>query len=141
MHHTRCFCIPGLLVAFRLSDAYEKWQRAAKLILEMHAATRLVVAQLCAFPHPSHAQAMTGRLQGIRRQLVLACVLLVAHVRGVRGDQVYKPLLTSGLLLEDEFTTMTRRICTVRHAATAEEALQHPWMVQGTLRAESHEQG
>ena len=72
--------IIGLLVSFRLNFAYDKWERAMKCILDLHARSRLITSKLCAYTILDSEEKLE-RIAECRRWMVLACVLIKHHVR------------------------------------------------------------
>ena len=65
----------GLVTAFRLKDAFAKWERATELILGLHRDMRSIMSRLCAFLPPDDPHVLET-IQEIRRLLLLGCVLL-----------------------------------------------------------------
>ena len=89
-----------LVTAFRLKDAFYKWERATQLILSLHMHMRAVMAQLAAYLSNEDPEVRVAVLE-IRRLLLLGCVLLKAFVREeARGGLEYP--LECGLLLPEE---------------------------------------
>jgi len=99
--------IVGLLIAFRLQDAYSKWNSASKLVLMLHAKTREVLAKLCAYS--GNAPLAVPHIKDVRRLLVLACVTVKMHIR---GESDFRDFLEVGLVTEEEVKKLTTRTCT-----------------------------
>lgn len=114
----------GLLLSFRMQNAYEKWQKANECLLRMHAGTRKLIGQLVTSTQHAHSVARptppaTGpltppcaplaavfpsdedrpRLEEIRRLVLLWCVTVSKHARGMKD---YDELLENGLLKAEE---------------------------------------
>ena len=76
----------GLVTAFRLNDAFHKWEKAGEIIFTLHHGCRTIVSRLCAFLPADDAKVADTMLE-IRRYLLLGCVLMKAHVRAApRAD-------------------------------------------------------
>ena len=101
--------IVGLLTAFRLNDAYSKWNRASEMLLLLHAKTRDVVAKLCAYTNCRQAPDSIPHIENVRRLLVLACVSIKMHIR---CETDFKEYLECGLITTDDAETLTTRTCT-----------------------------
>ena len=115
----------GLLLSFRMQNAFEKWQKANMCLLHMHAGTRKMIthlvtsaqrAQTAAHPmppapmHRSRASCAAGcaafpsdedrpRIEECRRLVLLWCVSVSKKTRGVKD---YNDLLELGLLKPEE---------------------------------------
>jgi len=89
----------ALLIAFRLSDAYSKYQLASRTVHDLHASSVAVLTKLSAFAGSSEeAQAALLR---VRRLMVFSCVLVVNHVRGAIGA-LESQFVSHGLITQAE---------------------------------------
>ena len=71
--------ILSLLMAFRIGDAFRKWQSADDLVLNMHGASREAVAKMCAFLPMGDPEAEAACFE-VRRLIVLGCLLIKQHI-------------------------------------------------------------
>jgi len=99
--------IVGLLTAFRLNDAYSKWNRASEQLLLLHAKTRDVLAKLCAYT--GQQPEAVPSIANVRRLLVLACVTIKMHIR---GESDFSEHVECGLVTADEVAALTTSTCT-----------------------------
>tara|TARA_B110001452_G_scaffold238771_1_gene219457 strand:- start:1156 stop:1992 length:837 start_codon:yes stop_codon:yes gene_type:complete len=99
----------GMMIAFRISDAYDKWRTANRLVLELHLHTRDVIGRLCAYL-PQGDPAVLERIKEMRRMLVLACVLIKMHCR---NENDFSEHLHTRLILEEEHKQLTRQVCSI----------------------------
>jgi len=107
----------GLILSFRLGDAFRKWERAGQLVLSLHSEARTAVMQLCNYL-PKGKPDVDFRMQEIRRYLVLGCVLLKAHVRD-EDKGVLEECKACGLLDDADLESL-RRIATVADGPTGD---------------------
>ena len=91
----------GLLTSFRITDAFGKWNRASRNVLQMHQVIRETMSKLLAFVRPpTEGDAeLEPRLEEIRRLLVLAAVMIKKHVR---SDSKFDDELKRGLVTDHE---------------------------------------
>ena len=75
-----------LLLSFRLNDAYNKWERASLLVLQLQQETRNAVAALCAYLPPGKED----DIMDIRRLLVLGCVLIWKQIQGESKEELFE---------------------------------------------------
>ena len=87
----------GLLTSFRVNDAYNKWKGAARAVDMLHAFSKEVISRLCAFVEPTPEN--QASIKEIRRLLVLGCVLIQKHVKGLDDFEVE---LKTGLITSEE---------------------------------------
>lgn len=86
----------GLLLSFRMQNAFEKWQKANMCLLHMHAGTRKMITHLVTtFPSDEDRP----RIEECRRLVLLWCVSVSKKTRGVKD---YNDLLELGLLKPEE---------------------------------------
>ena len=76
--------VVSLLLAFRINDAFGKWNQAAHMVSNMQTSARCAMAMLIAYTpaNPSKDAKLCADLLQIRRHLVLSCVMIRKHVRG-----------------------------------------------------------
>lgn len=99
-------CLPftfflGIVTAFRLNDAFKKWERATELMLTLHRHMRNVVSRLCSTLPVRESEEVADACLEIRRLLLLGCCLMKAHVRG-ETDSVLDETQQCGLLMQEE---------------------------------------
>ena len=73
------------MTSFRLSDAFDKWERASELMQQLHQDARQITAQLCAYL-PRDSPEAVHKASEIRRLIMLGCTLMKTHVRGEKSD-------------------------------------------------------
>ena len=86
----------GLVTAFRLNDAFHKWEKAGDMVFTLQRECRLIMARLCAFLPKENDEVKESMLE-IRRYLLLGAVLWKAHVRK-EWDTSIEECLQCGLL-------------------------------------------
>ena len=69
----------GLLISFRLGDAYKKWDLGARCLTDLHSSSNLVTSMLCCYV--KKGDATIGALINIRRLMILACVSIARVIR------------------------------------------------------------
>ena len=84
------------VTSFRLSDAFDKWERASELMQQLHQDARQITAQLCAYL-PRDSPEAVHKASEIRRLIMLGCTLMKTHVRGEKSDLEFE--VSHGLLL------------------------------------------
>ena len=104
----------AVITSFRLSDAFQKYERAAGLLTEMHCACRTTTSRLCAYLTPGSEEAAGLALQ-IRRLIILGCVLIKEFVRGEKSDLELEQ--QQGLLTEAERKMLVSTVCTIAPAS------------------------
>ena len=87
------------VTSFRLSDAFDKWERASELMQQLHQDARQITAQLCAYL-PRDSPEAVHKASEIRRLIMLGCTLMKTHVRGEKSDLEFE--VSHGLLLTTE---------------------------------------
>jgi len=109
------YVMVALLLAFRLDDAYRKWERASRLSLDFHARTRGLVTRACAYTSRSHKDpGCQELLLDFRRLMILTLVLIKKHVRNDPDDE-YDDEVVVGLMTAAEqakFQAKTTRAVT-----------------------------
>jgi hypothetical protein len=109
----------GLLLAFRISDSYLKWERAASLTLKLHGHSRDVIGKMCAYLPEGDAGAEHA-IKEVRRYLVLACVLIKLHIRGEDGRSLQDEVVRSGLLKQQEYCMLVHLVTTESSGPTGD---------------------
>jgi len=104
----------GLMTSFRLSDAFQKWERAVELLLQLHTYARVIVSGLSSFLPQGNDEAIEKAVR-IRRLLVLGCMLIKRHVRGEIKAGVDDEF-EHGLITEEERAQL-KKVCTVASGA------------------------
>ena len=99
----------GLVTAFRLNDAFHKWERAGEIIYTLQREARIIFTRLCAFL-PTDDPHVREQMLEIRRYILLACCLMKEHLR---HETDLKEVLECELLTPDEKKALT---CTVTTA-------------------------
>ena len=88
----------GLLIAFRLGDAYKKWNLGMRCMTDLHSSSNLVISMLCSYIIRTEETEIA--VTNVRRLMVLACVSIARAIRSEkeRYDSLlatHRPLLTS----------------------------------------------
>ena len=96
----------GLVTAFRLNDAFHKWERAGEIIYTLHRELRMIIHRLCACMPPGDPD-VDDKLVEIRRLLLLGCVLMKSHVRHEGAKEALDEVCNSGLLTAEERVRLT----------------------------------
>jgi predicted membrane chloride channel (bestrophin family) len=94
----------GLLTAFRLNDALNKWMRAARAISNITLECQFVITRLCAYIKPERPEVQESVI-ACRRMLILALVLVHKHVM---GDDDLEQELQCGLIGKQEAEELSR---------------------------------
>ena len=102
--------LSGLMLSFRINDAYGKWNQASGIILQTHRNTRdtmsLVLAYASQLKPGAPVKEIEARLERMRRLMVLFSLFLFRHVRG-HFKKPLKAELEQGLLTEAEYKVLT----------------------------------
>ena len=87
----------GLMISFRLNNAYGKWEKGSKCIVDLHSTTRLLVSRLCAIFEPTPENVKS--IEKVRRLLVLGCLSIKKHLRRTK---TFETELETGLITREE---------------------------------------
>ena len=101
--------ILSLLMAFRIGDAFRKWQRADMCTQMLHSGSRTAIGKMCAYLE--HTDENVAAINEVRRYLVLGAVLIKAHV----CDEISKDMeeeVTVGLLTRKEQQQLSKQVAT-----------------------------
>lgn len=95
----------AFVMGFRLSGAFNKFEKANQAVLDMHASTRKIMNRLMTYC--ARSPQLDETLIRIRRLLVLACVLVKKHVRVEKSFYFEE---RCGLVTQQELKAMTKTI-------------------------------
>lgn len=98
----------GLVTAFRLQDAFHKWERAGEVMYTLQREARVVISRLCCFL-PANEPSVKPIVLEIRRLLLLGCVLMKSHVRFEKSGTLDE-CVTLGLLTSEERERLTMTV-------------------------------
>ena len=70
----------GIMTSFRLSDAFNRWSTANRLVLRLAGTVGEICAKLIAYLPPDDPECLEEILE-MRRLMILSCVMLKMHVR------------------------------------------------------------
>ena len=73
------------VTSFRLSDAFDKWERVSELMQQLHQDARQITAQLCAYL-PRDSPEAVHKASEIRRLIMLGCTLMIHEDSRARGE-------------------------------------------------------
>ena len=99
----------GLVTAFRLNDAFHKWERAGEIIYTLQREARVIFSRMSAFL-PADDPHVRETVLEIRRLILLGCVLLKAHVRHENSKTVLDEAMACELLRPSEKTALTSTV-------------------------------
>jgi len=94
----------GLLIAFRLGDAYKKWDLGTRCLTDLHSSANLVTSMLCCYVVKDDFTAEA--LKNIRRLMILACVSIARAIRSQKELDMEQQL---GLITEQEVYELTEK--------------------------------
>ena len=95
----------AFVMGFRLSGAFNKFEKANQAVLDMHASTRKIMNRLMTYC--ARSPQLDETLIRIRRLLVLSCVLVKKHVRVEKSFYFEE---RCGLVTQQELKAMTKTI-------------------------------
>ena len=110
-----CGLVMSLLVSFRLSFAFSRYEEAVVCVGAIQSTARELVSKLCAHLEPEDAESAAAVLR-VKRYLVLVFLLVEARVQGDSAD--FDQLEALGIVTSHERGLMTHKVATAMATPT-----------------------